>query len=404
MVAWNSVIADRTAIAVRVAAIGLAGATTALTSTREALALVSAQTCAFLVARLLQRPALLDVLLSIGALFVAPFAPAFLVVPIVSLVVYLRLHTTLFTRANSTREIMTTIRTLSQEGSLDPVAIARSLLEELHTVSPYQSGVVRVGSRTLASQGIAANANHVIPIVVGDTAIGEIALSEFTLTAPARSLIREAVAKLESALLFTEARSHASAAERSRLARDMHDGIAQELTSVGYLIDDLLADAPEGMRGDLRSIRNELTRVISDLRLSIFELRTATTDSISLSTALSDYVDQVRDASPFKIHLNVDEGTSRLSESVEQELLRIVQEAMANARRHSQAANLWISCQVRAPRALITVDDDGVGLKPGRSDSFGMSIMRERATQIGATVTVSDRKNGGTAVTIELGE
>lgn len=403
MVAWSSVISDRTAIVVRVVAIAGATAVVATRSPRDAFALASAQACAFLVSRLVQRPAILDLLLSIAALAVAPFQPAFTVVPIVALLIFLRRQTTLLSAPDSNREIMTTIKNLSQEGSLDPVTIARSLLDELSTVSPFTGASITVGNRTLATSGVIADTDHHFTIVASNKAIGLIELSGIDLTPAARSLINEAIAKLEAALLFTEARAHASAAERSRLARDMHDGVAQELTSVGYLIDDMLVDAPESMRGELRSLRNELTRVISDLRLSIFELRSATTDSLSLGTALSDYVNQMRDGSPFKIHLNVDEGTTRLSEDVEQELLRIIQEAMANARRHSRATNLWISCQIRAPRALITVDDDGVGLQPGRTDSFGMSIMKERANQIGASVTLSDRNDGGTTVTVELG-
>lgn len=403
MVQWTSVITDRTAVAVRVVAITGATTTAALAAPRVAFALGSAQAAAYLLARLIQRPAVLDPLLSVAALFAAPFTPAFLIVPIVALVVYLRTQTSLFTASDNTREIMTTIRTLSGEGSLDPVAIARSLLEELQRICPYQAATITVGSRILAAQGVMATRDEVIPLVVGDQSIGELAFTGITLAPPAKALVTEGIAKIETALLFTEARTAASAAERSRLARDMHDGIAQELTAVGYLIDELLVDAPESQRATLRSLRNELTRVIADLRISIFELRSATTDTLSLGTALSDYINQIREAAPFKIHLNIDDGAERLSENVEQELLRIVQEALANARRHSRAANLWISAQIRAPRALITVDDDGIGLQPGRSDSFGMSIMVERATQIGATVTLSNRRDGGTTVTVEVG-
>lgn len=403
MVLWSSVLTDRTAITVRVIAIVAATIATSPSSLDQALAHASAQVGAFLIARLLTRPPWLDVSLSALALFVAPFAPAFLLVPIVSLLVFLRRNTRWLTASSSTREMMTTVRELSGEGSLDPVAIARSLLEEVRRVCPCEAGSITVGTRTLATFGVAGQRDFVQALHIGDKQIGELVLSGVSLSPSALSLINEGSAKIETALLFTEARSAASSAERSRLARDMHDGVAQELTSVGYLIDELLVDAPEVVRPELRTVRNELTRVISDLRLSIFELRSTTTDSLSLGTALSDYVNQMRSSAPFRIHLSVDEGTERLNEDAEQELLRIVQEAVANSRRHSQAENLWITCQIRAPRALITIDDDGVGLQPSRSDSFGMNIMRERATQIGATVTLGNRRDGGTAVTIEVG-
>lgn len=403
MVQWSSVLTDRVAIATRVVAILGATAITATTSISHALALGSAAVSALLIARLVQRPALLGVLLSTAAIFVAPNNQAFVLVPVTEFLLYLRQHTQLFTVDNSQREIMTTIRELSRDGSLDPITIARSLLDELQRLSPYTAGTITVGARTLATFGTPSGSGESVDLNIGSQKIGTITLEGASLSPAAVALLAEGSSKLETALLFTEARAAASSAERSRLARDMHDGIAQELTALGYLIDELLVDAPEKQRAELRSLRNEMTRVIADLRISIFELRSATNETLSLGTALSDYINQMRESAPFRIHLAVDEGTERLSEGVEQELLRIVQEAVANARRHSQAANLWISAQIRAPRALITVDDDGIGLQPGRSDSFGMSIMVERATQIGASVTLSDRKDGGTTVTVEVG-
>jgi hypothetical protein len=85
-----------------------------------------------------------------------------------------------------------------------------------------------------------------------------------------------AAIRLEAALLFDDVRSLATNEERQRLAREIHDGVAQELVMVGYGIDNAQATLPEGAEEtaeELRTLRNEVTRVITELRLSLFELR-----------------------------------------------------------------------------------------------------------------------------------
>lgn len=390
---------------VRVVAIATATLTASFSQPKVAFALGSAQTGAFLLGRLIERPQILDPLLSVAALFVAPFSAVFLLCPLAASWVYLRRNTSWFNRRSSIPdEVMTTIRALSSQGDLDPVIIARSLLEELQRLNGFTGAAVSIDSRTLASIGQVDEASIHQPLTLNGKAIGQISLAGVSkLSATAQTLLDEAAARLQTAILFTEARSIATSSERSRMARDMHDGVSQELTSLGYLIDDLLATAPEEIRPEIRGLRNELSRVISELRLSIFELRSSAVDTIGLAAALADYIQQTRLSTPFKIHLSVDEGTERLAEEVEAELLRIIQEAVANARRHSQAENLWINCQIRAPLAQILIEDDGIGLQQARQDSFGIGIMRERATQIGATVTLSDRRGGGTRVSVDLG-
>lgn len=202
--------------------------------------------------------------------------------------------------------------------------------------------------------------------------------------------------RLDTALAFDEVRALATVEERRRLAREIHDGIAQEVASLGYLVDDLVANADSGEQAaQLKELRSELTRVVSELRLSIFDLRSEVNPSIGLGSALSDYVRQVGSRSKLTVHLTLDEAPTRLRSEVETELLRIAQEAVTNARKHSSAQNLWVDCRVQPPFARIEVGDDGMGLSQGREDSFGMRIMRERAKRIGATLVVQDRRHEG---------
>jgi signal transduction histidine kinase len=214
--------------------------------------------------------------------------------------------------------------------------------------------------------------------------------------------------RLATSLAFSEVRNLVTTDERQRLAREIHDGVAQEVASLGYVVDELAATSSDPVVATgLRDLRQELTRVVTELRLSIFDLRTGAGDGPSLGSTLSDYVRTVGSRSSMRVHLTLDEATSRLSPDTEAELFRIAQEAITNARKHSEAENLWVDCWVRPPAAFIRVRDDGRGLRPGRSDSYGLRIMRERADRIDADVTVEqDHVNPGrpgTCVTISLG-
>jgi nitrate/nitrite-specific signal transduction histidine kinase len=104
------------------------------------------------------------------------------------------------------------------------------------------------------------------------------------------------------------------------------------------------------------------------------------------------------------VHVTLDEKGPRLSGDVEYELLRIAQEAMANARKHSDAANLWLRCRVRSPYAEIEVGDDGTHQHLPKTDSQGLQIMRERSRSIGAHLVVEEPspERPGTRVVVRL--
>ncbi|HET7531232.1 MAG TPA: ATP-binding protein, partial [Mycobacteriales bacterium] len=123
-----------------------------------------------------------------------------------------------------------------------------------------------------------------------------------------------------------------------------------------------------------------------------------------LGAALSEYVRSVGTSSRLTVHLSLDEGPARLPADVEAELLRIAQEAITNARKHARASNLWVNCVVDPPRAQLRIEDDGIGLQPGRTDSFGLEIMRERAAGLRAQLQILARDPNGTVVEVVVGE
>jgi len=209
--------------------------------------------------------------------------------------------------------------------------------------------------------------------------------------------------QLDTAMVFDEVRSLATIDERRRLAREIHDGIAQEVASLGYYVDSLMADTEdEDVRGGLGALRDQLTHLVSELRLSIFDLRSEVTPSATLGAVLADYVHQVGRQSGMTVHLSLNETPRRLRVEVETEILRIAQEAITNARRHSGADHLWVTFSADPPQATLSITDDGSGLGEAREDSFGMKIMKERADRIGADLAVVSEPDRGTSVALTL--
>ncbi len=209
--------------------------------------------------------------------------------------------------------------------------------------------------------------------------------------------------QLDTAMLFTRLRDAATAEERRRLAREMHDGVAQDIASLGYLVDALAAAPASAAQAEqLRRLRDQITSVVGQVRLSVQTLRTDVQASESLGAAISGLARPLSESSGIPIRVTVNERTGRLRPEVEAELLRIAQEAMNNAVRHAQASGIDVSCRVAAPTAEIVVRDDGTGLGTGRPDSYGLAIMRERAGLIDADLSISTAEPCGTVVTVRV--
>jgi signal transduction histidine kinase len=359
--------------------------------------------------------------------------------------------------------LLTQLRTVARQlpgGTLDPGGIAAGLLDEVGTVAPADRAAVlgrsgggrlvvlaqrgpdrfdwetslsadtpiaeawvsqqphavsRSLSRSAPSSGRPISA-LVVPLVAGVRSIGLLVVEAdrsgaypLGVVTRIRGLVSSAALRLEAALLFDEVRTLATTEERQRLAREIHDGIAQELVMVGYGIDNAvgqLEDVPGAGTAveDLHTLRAEVTRLITELRLSLFELRTDVDPSGGLATALANYARTVGASGGMRVHLSLDESTARLPASVETELLRIGQEAITNARKHAHAENLWVTCEIDPPFGRIEVADDGLGMPDmTRDDSYGLSIMAERARRVRADLRISPRTPNGTTVAVALG-
>jgi signal transduction histidine kinase len=359
--------------------------------------------------------------------------------------------------AEATR-LLTQLRSVARQlpgATLDPGGLAEHLLDEVRALAPSsraavlsssgggrlvvlaQVGVERVDWETAldtesaiadawaTQQPVTANRSQsrskrigdisslVIPLIAGVRTIGLIVLEEDSGNAYPPALIGKITAitgpaalRLEAALLFDEVRSLATTEERQRLAREIHDGVAQELVMVGYGIDNAIAALPDSDAAaeELRILRAEVTRVITELRLSLFELRSEVDRYGGLTAAIADYARAVAASAGFRVHLSLDESTARLPAAIEAELLRIAQEAITNARKHAGAENLWVTCAVDPPFAQVEISDDGGGIGDQRPDGhYGLAIMAERAERIRGRLEITPRVPSGTTVAVVLG-
>jgi signal transduction histidine kinase len=360
--------------------------------------------------------------------------------------------------AEATR-LLTQLRSVARSlpgATLDPGGISEHLLEELRLVAPGDRAAVLSGSgggrlvvlaqtgaervdweTTLDADSAIADAwatqqpqtasrsqarSHrggetsslVVPLAAGVRTIGLVILEADTASAYPSSVVAKvtevtgpAALRLEAALLFDDVRSLATNEERQRLAREIHDGVAQELVMVGYGIDNAQATLPEGAEEtaeELRTLRGEVTRVITELRLSLFELRSEVDRNGGLAAAIAEYARTLGTSAGLRVHFTFDESTARLPAATEAELLRIAQEAITNARKHAGAANLWVTCTVDPPFAEIEVSDDGKGFADDRPDGrYGLTIMAERAERIRGRLKITPRHPSGTTVAVVLG-
>jgi signal transduction histidine kinase len=203
-------------------------------------------------------------------------------------------------------------------------------------------------------------------------------------------------------LLLSQAEAEATAAERNRLARELHDVITQLLFSINLVAGSLPRlwqrdpEMAERSTGELQ----RLTRgALSEMRTLLRELRPQTiaeTDLATLVTHLSEGLAARQDI-PAEIHTEV---TESLPPEVHIAIYRIAQEAMNNVAKHANASSLVVNLIGAESRVDLLIIDDGYGFDDSDASAggMGMDIMRERASEIGAALTVSSEQDVGTRV------
>jgi ligand-binding sensor domain-containing protein/two-component sensor histidine kinase len=205
-----------------------------------------------------------------------------------------------------------------------------------------------------------------------------------------------------------ESRFAAVLAERNRIAREIHDSLAQGLAGISLqleLVAKMLATSTDSARNHLNQARMLARQSLADARRSLWDLRSGQSTDLptSLSTSARHLTAQTGVLAQLQVH-----GTFReLDHDIESNLLRIGQEAITNAVKHARAQRIDISLEFAAHTVRLSVRDNGSGFDPGLRPStadghFGLVGMRERAEQIGGTLTVLSTPGAGTEISAEV--
>jgi two-component system sensor histidine kinase DegS len=202
----------------------------------------------------------------------------------------------------------------------------------------------------------------------------------------------------------------AQESERSRLAQEVHDGPAQVLSNAIFqveYIERVIDTDDQAARTELRFLRNLLRRELESVRTFISQLRPPVLDELGLDGAIGDAVDRTSALTGLVITSKLDASPERLTATQQTVVLRVLQEALQNVRKHGAASAATVATAIDGGEWILTVRDDGRGFDLGAvaargRRNFGLQFMRERAELIGAQFEVQSRPDGGTLVRLAI--
>jgi signal transduction histidine kinase len=203
-----------------------------------------------------------------------------------------------------------------------------------------------------------------------------------------------------------KARFAAVLAERNRIAREIHDNLAQEILGASVqleLVARLMPHSTDAARTHLDRARSLVRSSIAEARRYVWDLRSQSLDDRDLPSALAEMTRRLTAESRVQTQFEVSGTFRALPPQVENNLLRIGQEAVNNAVRHAGADVITVSLSFDAENVRLSVRDDGCGFDSGNDGSdghFGIVGMRERAAEMGGSVSVNSRPGEGTEVSV----
>jgi two-component system, NarL family, sensor histidine kinase DegS len=202
----------------------------------------------------------------------------------------------------------------------------------------------------------------------------------------------------------------AQESERSRLAQEIHDGPAQVLANAIFQVEyiERVIDNDDGLaRTELHFLREQLRRELGSIRTYISQLRPRVLDELGLEGAIADAITRTSAVTELSITSDLKAPADRLTEARQTVVLRIVQEALQNVRKHGGASSVIVASVIEGEAWVLTVRDDGRGFDVGAvaargRRNFGLQFMQERAELIGAQFEVQSRPDGGTIVRLAI--
>ena len=227
-----------------------------------------------------------------------------------------------------------------------------------------------------------------------------------------------AAVAIENARLYEQARFSATLTERNRLARELHDTIAQGLTAVTMQLEAAQRSFerdPARARARLGRAHELAREALEDVRRSVWTLAAPLVDGQALSQALDELTQRFAERTGLEASYRHSGPAPALGHAAATQVLRIVQEALQNVEKHAQATQVWVESALAANELQVEVRDDGIGFEPGAprhgdadgdadaSNGFGLISLRERARLSGGTLQVESAPGAGTRIALIIG-
>jgi nitrate/nitrite-specific signal transduction histidine kinase len=271
-------------------------------------------------------------------------------------------------------------------------------------VATYPEGTVRS-----VLERIGVGMVIIVPLVSKGRLLGALKIGEakYRSVAEDESALLMAIGQqvgvaVENARLFEKVEEAAAMAERSRLARDLHDAVTQTLFSASLIAEVLpkifARNVDEGYRR-LEELRQLTRGALAEMRTLLLELRPSALIDAPLADLLRQLGESITGRARLPVRVKV-EGDYELPPEVKVALYRIVQEALNNVAKHAGANEVSVHVTNQASGVTLEIRDDGIGFDPAEipPDHLGLGIMRERAADIGAQLDIRSSRGGGTCV------
>lgn len=191
-----------------------------------------------------------------------------------------------------------------------------------------------------------------------------------------------------------------------RIARDLHDGPAQELTNLSMRLDimpRMMDNDPEMAKRELARINRNVIQTINQVRRLLFDLRPLAIDEIGLVRAVMELADKYQRDYELNVDVAVeDDATNQVSPAKQVAIYRLIQEILNNTKKHANAAYAKIRFATREGQIVIQVEDDGDGFNPDHvaAGHFGLIGMKERAAYLGGKLVIESSPGAGSRFVI----
>ena len=217
---------------------------------------------------------------------------------------------------------------------------------------------------------------------------------------------------IENARLHEQVQDMAALEERERIAREMHDSLAQVLSYVNtktQAVRQLLATGQEAQaEAHLKELESIAQDAYDDVREVILGLRSTDSLQKGIVSTLKEYIFRFSQLSNIKTELEISDGRPpALPTTIELQVIRIIQESLTNVRKHARANHAWVRFVTRGEQAEIVIEDDGQGfdstrIRRGDWPQFGLQTMKERAESVRGTLDIRSAPGKGTKVTLRV--